>query len=75
MDQSNDHVFSRQDRLLMQLQQAKVPVCIYLRSGVKLQGLVVNFDSHVVILRSASKDQMLFKRTILTIIPSLPSHA
>ncbi len=71
MDESKDNLFSRQDRLLEQLQQAKVPICLYLRSGVKLQGFVENFDSHVVILRSANKSQMIFKPSILTIVPSL----
>ena len=74
MDESGGYVFSRQDKLLEQLRQAKVLVCMYLRSGVKLQGVVVSFDAHVIILRSANKDQMVFKHTILTILPFLSSH-
>lgn len=61
---------SRQDHLLMQLQQASVPVSIYLQNGVKLQGCITEFDAHVIILRGSVGSQMVFKHAILTIVPS-----
>ena len=70
MNEGSGNSFSRQDSLLAQLCQAKVPICMYLRSGVKLQGVVVEFDSHVIVLKSANKDLLIFKHTILTIVPS-----
>lgn len=68
-----DNVCLRQDRLLTQLKQAKVPVSLYLLSGVKLQGYIESFDSHVVVLRDVTKAQMIFKHAILTIVPSIAS--
>lgn len=59
-----------QENLLAQLQQSQAPVCIYLLNGVKLQGYIAKFDSHVIVLRSASNSQMVFKHAILTIVPS-----
>ena len=70
MSEGETRVLSRQDILLTQLQQAKVPVCMYLRSGVKLEGFIKGFDSGVIILRTSGKEQMLYKHTILTIVPS-----
>lgn len=72
MNENESHLtgFSRQDSLLTQLCQAKMPVCMYLHSGVKLQGVIVKFDACVIILRNANKEQMVFKHTILTIVPS-----
>lgn len=60
-------IFSRQDRILMQLQQAAIPVAIYLKNVIKLQGTIMKFDSLVIMLRSPTAiTQMIFKHTILT---------
>lgn len=62
--------FSRQEDLLAQLRQAKAPIFMYLRSGVRLQGVIEEFDAHIIISRNANKNQMIFKHMVLTILPS-----
>lgn len=63
-------MFFRQDELLKQLQQAKTPVAIFLKSGIKLQGIIHHFDSLVIILRDQGV-QLIYKHSILTIVPQI----
>lgn len=58
-----------QDPFLNALRKDKVPVSIYLVSGIKLQGHVEAFDQYVIFLKS-TVSQMVFKHAISTIVPS-----
>lgn len=58
-----------QDPFLKKLRIEKVPVCIYLVNGIKLQGLVEGFDQFVVLLKN-SISQMVYKHAISTVVPS-----
>jgi len=70
VDDKKEPVISREERVLQQLQQAAIPVAIYLQSGIKLQGTIVGFDTWVILLRSPTTiTQMIFKHAILTVQP------
>jgi host factor-I protein len=58
-----------QDPFLNILRREHVPCSIYLVNGIKLQGHIESFDPYVVLLRSASVTQMVYKHAISTIVP------
>jgi host factor-I protein len=58
-----------QDAYLAALQKEKVPVSIYLVSGIKLQGQIDDFDQFVIILKN-NVSQMIYKHAISTVVPS-----
>ncbi|MFL2528016.1 MAG: RNA chaperone Hfq [Candidatus Azotimanducaceae bacterium] len=58
-----------QDPYLNQLRKEKVPVSVYLVSGIKLQGEIESFDQFSILLKS-SVSQMVYKHAISTIQPS-----
>ncbi|MEM7366176.1 MAG: RNA chaperone Hfq [Pseudomonadota bacterium] len=60
---------SLQDPFLNALRKEKVPVSIYLVSGIKLQGQIESFDQFVILLRN-SVSQMIYKSAISTVVPS-----
>ncbi len=61
-----------QDVFLNTLRKEKVPVTIFLVSGVKLQGNVTGFDNFCVVLRRSPQVQLVYKHSIATIVPSGP---
>ena len=58
-----------QDPFLSALRKDRVPVSIYLISGIKLQGQIESFDQFVILLRS-TVNQMIYKSSISTEVPS-----
>ncbi|MBL4679979.1 MAG: RNA chaperone Hfq [Pseudomonadales bacterium] len=60
---------SLQDPFLNQLRKDRVPVSIYLVSGIKLQGQIESFDQFVILLRN-TVNQMIYKSAISTVVPS-----
>ena len=60
---------SLQDPFLNALRKEKVPVSIYLVSGIKLQGQIESFDQLVILLRN-SVSQMIYQSAISTVVPS-----
>ena len=60
---------SLQDPFLNALRKERVPVSIYLVSGIKLQGQIESFDQFVILLRS-TVNQMIYKSSISTVVPS-----
>lgn len=61
-----------QDVFLNTLRKEKVPVTIFLVSGVKLQGTVTGFDNFCVVLRRSPQVQLVYKHSIATVVPSAP---
>ena len=61
-----------QDTFLDHVRQHKVPVTIYLVSGVRLQGYVTRFDSYSVLLGRDRQAQLIYKHAISTILPGEP---
>ncbi len=58
-----------QDSFLEELQKDKTSVSIFLINGIKLHGIVDNFDSQVIMLKNAVT-QMVFKHAISTVVPT-----
>lgn len=56
-----------QDAFLDVLKKAKAAVNIYLLNGVKLQGIVKDYDNFTVLLKSQDKEQLIYKHAISTI--------
>jgi host factor-I protein len=61
-----------QDVFLNTLRKEKVPVTVYLTSGVKLQGNISGFDNFSVVLRRSPQVQLVYKHAIATVVPSSP---
>lgn len=57
-----------QDAFLNNARKDRVPVTIYLTSGVKLSGRVKAFDRYCVVFETHHQEQLIFKHAISTII-------
>ena len=58
-----------QDAILNEVRRDKLPVTLFLMNGFQLRGVIVGFDSFVVILVSDGKQQMIYKHAISTLAP------
>lgn len=58
-----------QDPFLNALRKEKIPVSIYLVSGIKLQGQIESFDQFVILLKN-TVSQMVYKHAISTVVPA-----
>jgi len=58
-----------QDPFLNVLRKERIPVSIYLVSGIKLQGQIESFDQFVILLKNA-ESQMVYKHAISTVVPA-----
>ena len=56
-----------QDVYLNSVRREKVPVTVFLISGVKLIGRIKGFDKYSVILEANSQEQLIFKHAISTV--------
>ncbi|MCP3909187.1 MAG: RNA chaperone Hfq [Oceanicoccus sp.] len=67
-----------QEPFLNALRKERIPVSIFMKNGIKLQGTIESFDQFVVMLKNVST-QVVFKHAISTVVPSrnvrLPSEA
>jgi host factor-I protein len=62
---------SLQEPFLNALRREKIPVSIFLVSGIKLQGQIESFDQFVILLKNGV-NQMIYKSAISTVVPSRP---
>ena len=58
-----------QDSFLEELKKEKAPVSVFLINGIKLHGVVDNYDEHVIMLKSAVT-QMVYKHAVSTVVPA-----
>ncbi len=58
-----------EDSFLRLLSKENVPVSIFLVNGIKLHGIVGEFDDHIIMLKN-SITQMVYKNAISTVVPS-----
>jgi host factor-I protein len=58
-----------QDYILNQARKEKQTITIYLSNGVPLKGKVLSFDNYTIIIENESKQSMIYKHAITTIIP------
>ena len=61
-----------QDVFLRHLQDHKVPVTMFLKNGIKLQGYVTAFDNFCILLTRDSHSQIIYKHAISSIDPLPP---
>ncbi len=57
-----------QDGFLNNARRERVPVTIYLTSGVKLSGRVKGFDKYCVVFETNHQEQLIFKHAISTVV-------
>ena len=60
---------SLQEPFLNALRKERIPVSIYLVSGIKLQGEIESSDQFVILLRN-TVSQMIYKSAISTVVPA-----
>ncbi|MCL2017061.1 MAG: RNA chaperone Hfq [Defluviitaleaceae bacterium] len=65
-------VKSYQDMVLNKARRQEMPVTVFLTSGFQIRGIVRGFDNYVILLESESKQQMIYKHAVSTIIPLRP---
>lgn len=65
-------VMNLQDVFLNQTRKEKIPVTVILTNGFQFKGMVRGFDSYVIILDCDSKQELVYKHAVSTIIPSKP---
>jgi host factor-I protein len=58
-----------EDEFLQTLVDGRVPVAIYLKNGIRLQGEIEAYESYGLLLRGISH-QFIYKHAISTILPS-----
>ena len=61
-----------QDGFLNNARRERMPVTVFLVNGFQLRGVVLGFDSFVVMLDSDGKQQMIYKHAISTVVPIRP---
>lgn len=63
-----------QDSFLNSARKDKLPITIYLLSGVKLNGRIRSFDKYSVVLETSNQEQLIFKHAISTLVMNKPLH-
>ena len=58
-----------QDQMLNTLRREKQLITVFLMNGFQMKGTVTGFDDFTVILETDSKQQMIYKHAISTLIP------
>jgi host factor-I protein len=58
-----------QERFLGVLRDKRIPVSIFLKSGIRLQGTIDDFDRYAVMLKNVTT-QVVYKHAISTVMPS-----
>ena len=64
--------FNLQDTFLTRARRSKMGVTLFLMNGYQLRGTITGFDSFVVVLMTDSKQQIIYKHAISTIVPERP---
>ena len=57
-----------QDGFLNKARSERLPVTIFLTSGVKLSGRVRGFDKYCVVFETSHQEQLIFKHAISTVV-------
>jgi len=61
-----------QDAYLNRLRKERIPVSIFLTKGTRLQGVITFFDQFTVLLENRDTQQLIYKHSIATIVPTRP---
>lgn len=68
-EKSMEPVHKIQDPFLNALRKERIPVSIFLKNGIKLQGTIESFDQYIVTLKNVTT-QVIYKHAISTVAPS-----
>lgn len=63
---------SVQDQFLSELKKTGAPTTVFLVNGVKLQGVIIAFDSFSLLLKRDGHSQLVYKHAISTVLPVNP---
>ena len=58
-----------QDYLLSKMRRSRMGATVFLVNGFQIRGEIRGFDSFVVVLMTDSKQQIIYKHAISTIVP------
>ena len=61
-----------QDRFLIQCRRERMPVTVFMVNGFQMRGVIVDYDSFVILLDAESKQEMVYKHAVSTIMPIRP---
>lgn len=61
-----------QDVFLNSVRKKKMPLTVFLTSGVKLQGIITSFDNFSFTLKRGPQSQLVYKHAVATVVPSEP---
>ncbi len=61
-----------QDAILNEVTKDKIPVTLYLMNGFQIRGVIIGYDSFIVVLVTDGKQQIIYKHSISTIAPMKP---
>lgn len=64
--------FNYQDSFLTLARKGRVPLVVFLMNGFQMRGVLTGFDSFVILLQTESKQQMIYKHAVSTIVPERP---
>ncbi|MDQ5920769.1 MAG: host factor-I protein [Pseudomonadota bacterium] len=62
---------------LEHLKNNNINVSVYLINGIKLSGLIAEYDDRIIILKDnkSTVDQLIYKHSVSTIMPAKTVHA
>lgn len=61
-----------QGTFLNTLRKNKIPVTLFLVNGIKLQGVITEFDNFSLLLQRDNHHQLVYKHAISTVMPMGP---
>lgn len=61
-----------QDEMIDEITEQKIPVTIFLMNGFQIRGMIMDHDDAVLVLEVDSKQQIVYKHAVSTIIPFRP---
>lgn len=63
-------VQTMENEFLQMLVDEKLSVTVFLQYGVKLQGIITEFDNSALLLRRDAHTQLVYKHAVSTIMPA-----
>ena len=61
-----------QDLFLLRAREDRLNVTVFLMNGFQMRGIITGYDPFVVVLDTDSKQQVIYKHAISTIVPIRP---
>lgn len=59
-----------QDSILNYVRKEHIPVTIFLTNGFQFRGNVIGFDNFIIIIDCESRQQMVYKHAVSTVVPA-----